>query len=183
MQTHYETERLILEVCTPDRAYDVLRFYKKNFHIFQPYDPICPSNYYTEEYQYRSLAAEYSQFLEKKGVRFYLFESSHPDKIMGTISFNNITHGFTDNANIGYKIDEGYQHMGYATEAIKKGIEIMFTEENLHRLTAYIMQDNLPSINLIQRLDFSYEGIAREYACIQGQWTDHLQYSLINHLS
>ena len=57
----------------------------------------------------------------------------------------------------------------------------MFHEEYHHRLNAYVVPGNLPSIRLIERLSFSYEGIAREYAKIQGVWQDHLQYSLINH--
>lgn len=182
MQTHYETDRLILEICTPDYCEEVLRFYKDNADIFQPHDPLCPANYYTAEYQYNALSVEYHAFLDKKGVRFYLFEKQNPTRIIGTISFTNRTHSFLDSAVVGYKLDKHYQHQGYAFEALKKGIEIMFYEEQLHRLVAYIMPGNQPSINLIQRLYFSYEGIAREYALIQGKWEDHCQYALINHL-
>lgn len=182
MKTHYETDRLILEICTPDFCDEVLQFYKDNASIFQPHDPICPTNYYTSQYQYNALSVEYNAFLEKKGVRFYLFEKMNPTKIIGTISFTNRTHSFLESAVVGYKLDKNYQHRGYAFEALQKGIEIMFYEEQLHRLCAYIMPGNQPSINLIQRLYFSYEGIAREYALIQGKWEDHYQYSLINHL-
>lgn len=181
MKTHYETKRLILEVCMPDDCAKVLRFYKKNAAIFQPHEPLCPVNYYTETYQYNALMAEYHAFLEGKGVRFYLFEKQHPATVIGTISFTNRTHGFSQSAVTGYKLDANFQHRGYAFEALQKGIEIMFYEEQLHRLTAYIMPDNLPSVKLIQRLYFSYEGIAREYACIQGKWEDHCQYALIHH--
>ncbi len=182
MKTHYETPRLLLEICTPDYGEEVLRFYKDNADIFQPHDPICPANYYTPEYQYNALSVEYQTFLEKKGVRFYLFDKTNPSRIMGTISFTNRTHSFLESAVVGYKLDKYYQHQGYAFEALQKGIEIMFYEEKLHRLVAYIMPANQPSINLIQRLYFSYEGIAREYALIQGIWQDHYQYALINHL-
>lgn len=182
MRTHYETERLILEICTPDYCEEVLRFYKENALIFRPQDPICPSNYYTAEYQYAALSVEYDAFLTQKGVRFYLFEKRHPGPIIGTISFTNRTNGYLSSAVTGYKLDQKYHHQGYAFEALQKGIEIMFYEEQLHRLCAYIMPSNQPSINLIQRLYFEYEGIAREYAQIQGKWEDHYQYSLINHL-
>lgn len=181
MKTHYETERLILEICTPDYCEEVLRFYKDNADIFQPYDPLCPANYYTAEYQYNALSAVYNSFLEAKGVRFYLFEKKNPERIIGTISFNGRNHGYLNSALVGYKLDKQYHHKGYAFEALQKGIEIMFIEEKLHRLSAYIMPNNEPSIKLIQRLYFTYEGIAHEYACIQGKWEDHLQYALINH--
>lgn len=181
MQTHYETNRLILEVCTPDRCHEVLRFYEDNRKIFEPFDPLYPAQYFTPEYQYSTLAYEYKIFLEQKHIRFYLFEKRNPHKIIGTISFGNIIKGFVNSTVIGYKLDRHYHHRGYAFEALQKGIEIMFFEENIHRINAYIMPNNIPSIKLIQRLYFSYEGIAREYALIQGRWTDHYQYSLINH--
>lgn len=181
MQTRYETNRLFLEICAPKWCYEVLRFYQDNKHIFEPYDPAYPAHYYTAEYQYNTLAYEYKMFLEQKSIRFYLFEKNNPNRIIGTISFGNIIRGFVGSTVIGYKLDQRYQHKGYAFESLQKGIEIMFYKENLHRITAYIMQDNVPSIKLIQRLYFSYEGIAKEYALIQGMWRDHYQYALINH--
>lgn len=182
MLTHYETQRLILEVCTPDMAGETLRFYKANQAIFQPYDPIPPSNYYTEEYQYNSLICDFNAYLEKKGVRFYLFEKKNPQHIIGTISFSNIMHGFLQSTVIGYKLDSQYHHQGYAYEALQKGIDIMFREEKLHRISAFIMPSNTASIKLVERLCFTYEGTALEYACIQGKWEDHRIYSLLNHI-
>lgn len=182
MRTHYETKRLHLHVLTPDFCELVLHFYEKNRTFFAPYEPICPDSYYTNSYQYNTLLAEQQMFLEQKNVRFYLFEKEDPETIIGTISFSNITHGFFKSAITGYKLDARFQHQGYAFEAMQKGIEIMFYELKLHRLTAYIMKNNLPSIRLIEKLYFSYEGIATEYALIHGKWEDHLQYALINHL-
>ncbi len=182
MYTHYETNRLILEICPPKWCYEVLRFYQDNRHIFEPYDPAYPERYYTAEYQYTTLQYEWKTFQEEKNIRFYLFEKKQPGRIIGTISFGNIIRGFVNSAVIGYKLDHRCQHRGYAFEALQKGIEIMFYEMKLHRITAYIIPDNIPSIKLIQRLYFTYEGTAREYALIHGKWMDHCQYSLINHL-
>lgn len=182
MQTYYETRRLVLQVLTPDYCHQVLDFYKSNKCIFAPYEPLCPRQYYTADYQYNTLSCDYQSFLEQKGVRFYLFLKNQPDRIIGTISFYNISHGYTSSATVGYKLDTHFQHHGYAFEALQKGIEVLFYEENVHRINAYIMPDNTASIRLIQRLYFTYEGIAREYAMIQGKWEDHLQFSLISHL-
>lgn len=181
MLTHYETKRLNLDILTPDDCLEVLDFYMRNQAIFQPYDPIAPQNYYTEQYQYHSLACEQEMFLKQQQVRYYLTKKECPQNIIGTISFTHMHRGYTSSAVIGYKLDETNQHQGYATEALKKGIEMMFYEEHYHRLNAYIVPSNLSSIRLAKRLAFSYEGIAREYAQIQGIWQDHLQYSLINH--
>lgn len=182
MKTYYETNRLLLQVLTPDCCEAVLHFYKKNRTFFAPFEPSSPNSYYTNAYQYNTLLAEQQLFLEQKGVRFYLFKKERPKTIIGTISFSNITQGYLNHAILGYKLDARFQHQGYAFEALQKGIEIMFYELKLHRLTAYIMKNNIPSIRLIEKLYFSYEGIAAEYAFIHGKWEDHLQYALINHL-
>ena len=182
MQTHYETKRLVLQVLTPDYCHKVLDFYLSNKDIFQPHDPLYPKHYYTADYQYQSLSCDYHAFLERKGVRFYLFDKHHPQNIIGTVSFSNVSYGYANQAVVGYKLAKQHHHMGYAFEALQKAIELMFYEEKIHRITAYIMPDNEASIRLIERLYFTYEGVAKEYALIQGKWEDHLQYALINHL-
>jgi len=181
MLMHYETKRLNLDILTPDDCLEVLDFYVRNRAIFQPYDPIAPQHYYTKQYQYHSLACEQEMFLKQQQVRYYLTKKECPGRIIGTISFNQLNRGYINSAVIGYKLDRTNWHQGYAAEALKKGIEAMFYEEHYHRINAYIVPGNLPSIRLAERLAFSYEGIAREYAQIQGVWQDHLQYSLINH--
>lgn len=182
MKAQYETQRLELKILTPDYCHEVLDFYQYNRRSFRPYEPRYPRSYYTADYQYKSLSFDYQAYLEQKGVRFYLFQKNDPDTIIGTISFSGITHGYTSSAVVGYKLDSRFRHQGYAFEALQKGIEILFYEEKIHRINAYIMQNNTASLRLIQRLYFTYEGIAREYAFIQGKWEDHLQFSLISHL-
>lgn len=180
MLTHYETKRLNLDILTPDYCKEVLHFYERNKALFQPYDPKTPASYYTETYQYHSLSCEYALFLRQERVRFYLTLKEQPNNIIGTISFSEMQRGYTLSAIAGYKLDGAFQHQGYAFEALQKGISILFHEEQFHRITAYIMPDNTASIRLIERLHFSFEGIAKQYARIQDRWQDHLQYALIN---
>lgn len=181
MHTYYETKRLILQVLSPDYCHSVLHFYQSNQSFFQPYDASYPHNYFTPDYQRSSLTYEYYAFMEEKSVRYYIFRKEDPDTIIGTISFNNILYSYQQKATIGYKFDHHQQHNGYALESLQKGIQIMFCELGLHRLEAYIMPSNLPSKRLIQRLGFTYEGVARKSFYIQNQWIDHEQYSLLSH--
>ena len=55
----------------------------------------------------------------------------------------------------------------------------MFDELNLHRITAYVLPDNAPSIRLLESRGFVLEGTARSYLLLHGYWRDHLQYSLV----
>jgi ribosomal-protein-alanine N-acetyltransferase len=50
----------------------------------------------------------------------------------------------------------------------------------MHRIDAYIMPNNTDSLRLIERLSFHYEGFSQSFARINGIWTDHKHYALVN---
>ena len=180
MLTKYETDRLILKILTPNSCNSVLRFYKDNQNIFEPLNPINPENYYTNNYQRSVLKIEYNNFIKGKSVRFFVYTKSNPLKIIGTISFTEIKRNFSYSAILGYRFDEQYHHQGFASESIKKAVEIMFNEEHIHRIEAYIQPDNIPSKKLISRLGFVYEGICYSHTMVQNNWQDMERYALIS---
>ena len=118
--------------------------------------------------------------MQLSAVRFYVFLKDDPDRIIGTICFRDITRSIYDSCEVGYKFDERFWHHGYATEALIEGIDIMFGDLGLHRITACVMPGNTPSIRLLESLYFKREGLLRQNARIQGEWTDHYLYSLIH---
>ncbi|PXV84915.1 ribosomal-protein-alanine N-acetyltransferase [Lachnotalea glycerini] len=180
MLTYYETNRLILQIITPNYAKKVLDFYVTNKDIFETYEPSRPENFYTEEYQKALLGYEYNSITKMQNVRFWVFKKEDPDKIIGTVSFSNIQPYIYSSCNIGYKFDKYYHHQGYAFEALNQLIDIIFNECHLHRINAYIMPNNTSSKRLIERIGFTLEGIARKCIIIQDNWEDHEQYSLIH---
>lgn len=178
MLLQYETRRLILKVLGPDYSSDVLRFYLKDRELFEQYEADRSPNFYTEGHQRNILHCEYGLTLKLSQVRFYVFLKENPETIIGTVCLYDISNGYS-RAEIGYKFSSEHHHKGYATEAVEKLIDIAFSELNLHRLCARVQEDNLPSIRLLVGLGFEKEGICRDYLCLNGVWTDHLQYSLI----
>jgi [ribosomal protein S5]-alanine N-acetyltransferase len=180
MLTHYETERLTLQIINAGYAQGVLDFYINNMDIFEPYEPTRPENFYTKAYQKALLSIEYTAMTKMQSVRFWIFKKEDPDKIIGTVSFSNIQPYIYSSCNIGYKFDKNHQHQGFAFEALIKIIEIIFMEYKLHRINAYIMPNNHSSKRLIERVGFTFEGIARKNISIQDRWEDHEVYSLLN---
>lgn len=180
MYAYYETQRLILKILTPEHCHSVLRFYKENHDAFLPYVPFIPDNYYTADYQRNSLKLEYQLFLKQSGVRFYVFLKERPSKIIGTLSFLDIKRQYSQSALVGYRFGKKWQRHGFATESMKEGIRIMFREEKLHRLEAFVQPENDPSRRLLQRLGFQYEGISYSHTKIQNNWRDMERYALIN---
>lgn len=180
MNLIYETDRLILKVLRPEAAKKVLCFYLANKELFEKYEASRPDNFYTVKYQKSVLLCEYNLTVQLSAVRFYVFLKDDPDRIIGTICFRDITRSIYDSCEVGYKFDERFWHHGYATEALIEGIDIMFGDLGLHRITACVMPGNTPSIRLLESLYFKREGLLRQNARIQGEWADHYLYSLIH---
>lgn len=183
MLTQYETERLYLRIIAPtsQNAISVLNFYLDNKELFERFEPERPEKFYTKNYQKNCLTFEYNSMLSKSNIRFWIYKKENPDKIIGTISFSNIQRGVISCCTVGYKMDEAHQHQGYCYEALTKAIAMVSSSLHIHRIVAYILSDNIPSKNLIQKVGFEYEGIARQCIMIGSSYEDHEQYSFINH--
>lgn len=178
MLLQYETRRLILKVLDPDYANDVLHFYLNDMELFEKYEADRSSNFYTAEHHRTILQLEYGLTLKLAQVRFYVFLKADPETIIGTVCLYDISKTYSK-ADLGYKFSSSQHHKGYASEAVEKLLDIAFTELNLHRICAHVQESNIPSIRLLVGLGFEKEGICRDYLCLHGNWTDHLQYSLI----
>lgn len=182
MSIIFETPRLYVKQLTRDSAELVLNFYAENKAIFEPWEPKRAINFYTLAYQKASLSAEYHQMLDGKLLRYWVFLKNQPNEIIGSFCFQNFLRGPYQSCSLGYKFSGKYHNQGYAYESIKKGLEHLLSEYPIHRVEAFIMPKNYPSIKLIEKLNFKYEGISYSYANVNGSWEDHLRYSYINTL-
>ncbi len=179
MQLELETKRLILRVLTPDYAEIILDFYMRNAAVFEKYEPIDSSYFYTLEYHKRLLTAEYKEMLQSHLVRYWIFEKENQKTPVGTLSFHNIHAEAFHSASLGYKIDPMYWRRGYCYEALSLCIASITNELDLHRIEALVLPDNLPSIGLLEKLGFEQEGLLKDKAYLQGKWRDHYLYSYI----
>ncbi len=182
MYMEYETPRMYLRVLKPEYAPQVLNFYERDRALFEKYEPTREPNFYTVPYQHTLLRAEYNLAIRKESIRFYCFRKENPNEIIGTICFHDICYHYSKSTELGYKFSSQYHQMGYATEAIQKGIEIMFRDLGLHRIEAYVLEGNTPSMKLLDNLGFEKEGLCRSNLLIQGNWRSHYLYSLISNL-
>lgn len=175
-----ETNRLVLRLLDEHYALAVARFLNYNKEYFAPYETSKPPLFYTEIYQRSVLAREYKASLNKEYLRYYVFEKDRPDKVIGTLSFGSITPYPYSSCIIGYRFHRDYTNRGYAKEALAAAINIAFTELPIHRINAYIMPSNIPSIKVIEALGFQYEGTCKDIIKIQDKWESHRLYALIN---
>lgn len=179
MLFEYSTQRLLLKIIKPEQADQVLDFYLRDRKLFEQFEPERMENFYTSKFQKQILSFENKMTIQGSLYRFYVYEKSNPYRIIGTICFHHINRGHFSTCEIGYKFSSACHHMGYATEAMQLVIGIIFGELRLHRIAAWVLPDNMPSVRLLDRLGFEFEGICRSYLFLQGKWRDHAQYSLL----
>lgn len=178
----FETDRLILKVLDGTFAEQVLDYYARNRSFFAEWEPSRPDSFFTVEAQKNQLEKDYRDIAEKRALRLWVFkkEDMCGSRIIGTIAFNHIIWGSFLSCIAGYKLDSEEINKGYVTEALKKGIEIMFKEYKLHRVEANIMPKNVRSLRVAEKLGFYNEGLARRYLRINGKWEDHIHMVLLN---
>lgn len=180
MNQEYETPRLQLKVLNETYATQVLWFCSEGRSTFSRVEPVKPAGFYTAGYQAAILRGEYKSCLMGTYIRYYMFHAAAPDRIIGTVSFSNIQKDPYNSCILGYKLLPEFQGQGYAFEALECLISAIFSENDLHRIEAFVLPDNHASIKLLKRLRFQSEGIARSVIKLKNGFTDHLRYSLIN---
>jgi ribosomal-protein-alanine N-acetyltransferase len=97
--------------------------------------------------------------------------------IIGTIGFNNFT--AKHQANIGYDLQSAYWNRGYMTEALRIIIDFGFNELDVNRIEAEVMQGNVISEKLLEKLNFRRDGVLRQWMLWNEQYYDMTMYSLL----
>lgn len=158
----------------------VMDYYLRNKDFLKEWELARDKEFYSKGFQEQQLAKDVKDIENGSLLRFWIFKKGEENRIIGSIAFNNIIRGAFQSCHLSYKLDRGEINKGYATEAVKKGVEIIFKEYNLHRIEANIMPKNKASLRVVEKLGFSNEGLAFKYLKINGKWEDHIHMVLLN---
>jgi ribosomal-protein-serine acetyltransferase len=74
---------------------------------------------------------------------------------------------------LGYWLRREYTGRGLMTEAARACLDFAFQRMGIHRVRCAAATDNAPSLRVIARLGFRFEGIAREAEWVGTRWLDH----------
>ncbi len=179
IKKEYETDRLFLKVLKPFYAKKVLKYYAKNAKFLEEWDPNRGDTFYTQEYQRLWLKEEFKDFKDGKSIKFWIIKKD-TNEVIGNICFSNIIMGNFKSCFLAYKLDKDEINKGYITEALKKGIDVMFNEFGLHRIEVNIIPKNVRSLKIVEKLNFEREGFSRDYLYIDGKWQDHIHFAIYN---
>ncbi len=84
------------------------------------------------------------------------------NKVVGVINLMEVTDRAVDCMEIGYSVIKNYRKNGYAFEAVSAMINFLQNEFKLELLLASAFLDNVPSVNLLKKLNFKEEGIKKK---------------------
>ena len=170
--TELETPRLILRGINPSFIHNMYRRHTKQEVI--------------DFFGFDEKGYEHFNTMHLKGMethRLSLFFLSLFDKqqqkAIGECGFNT-WNAFHQRSDLFYSIcfDEN-KRKGFMTEALGPVLQYGFTEMKLDRVAAYIDKMNTPSLKLLQRYGFTFEGTMRQDYLVEGVPEDSECYSLL----
>ena len=102
----------------------------------------------------------------------------HGDTLVGQLNVSQIHYGALASASIGYWVGRDFAGRGITPTSVALVTDYCFTKRGLHRVEICICTDNQPSLAVVRKLGFHYEGLRRNYIHINGRWRDHFAFSL-----
>jgi len=172
------TERLMLRIpLMSDYAqWASLRAMSRN-HL-TPWEPQWTADELTRS-AYRRRIRHYTRELrDDLGYAFFIFDADRA--LVGGVTLANVRRGVTQSAELGYWTGIPYASRGHMTAAVRSLFPYVFDSLRLHRLAAACLPSNRPSIRVLEKCGFQYEGLARQYLKINGVWQDHLLFARLD---
>ncbi len=99
-------------------------------------------------------------------------------QLVGQLTVGGITLGSLRACYIGYWIDEGHAGRGITPTAVALACDYCTGELGLHRVEINIRPENTASRRVVEKLGLREEGLRPQYLHIDGQWRDHIAYSV-----
>jgi ribosomal-protein-alanine N-acetyltransferase len=100
------------------------------------------------------------------------FVIEHNGELAGQLNVSSITYGSLSSATIGYWVSERFAGKGITPTAVALATDHCFFGIGLHRMEICIRPENDPSLRVVEKLGFRYEGLRRRYIHINGDWRD-----------
>jgi len=175
-----ETPRLALRLARPGMETALVRFLEENFagHLDRWSPPPAPG-FFTAAFWAERLAIAVEEFNADRAVRFVLQPKGPVSgPVLGTANYTNIVRGAFHACHLGYQIARNQEGRGLMAEALRATNAFMFDAMRMHRVMANYRPENARSGQLLERLGFAREGLARDYLYIDGAWRDHVLTSL-----
>ena len=106
------------------------------------------------------------------------FVIEYQGELAGQLNVSSISYGSVSMATIGYWVSERFAGKGLTPTAVALATDHCFFSVGLHRMEICIRPENDPSLRVVEKLGFRYEGLRRRFIHINGDWRDHFCFAL-----
>jgi ribosomal-protein-alanine N-acetyltransferase len=106
------------------------------------------------------------------------FVVEYEGRLVGQVNVSNMTYGSLSSATLGYWIVQDVAGHGITPTAVALATDHCFGTLGMHRMEICIRPENGPSLRVVEKLGFRYEGLRRRYIHIDGDWRDHFAFAL-----
>lgn len=144
-----------------------------------PWEPQWTRDELTRSSFRRRLRQFQRELRDDQGYAYLMF-SDGDGTLLGGLNISNVRRGVSQAASIGYWMGAPYAGRGFMTEAARAAVAFAFSSLRLNRLEAACLPNNAASARVLEKVGFKYEGLARRYLKINGQWRDHNLFALLH---
>jgi ribosomal-protein-alanine N-acetyltransferase len=107
------------------------------------------------------------------------FLVEYEGEIAGQLNVSSVSYGSLSSASIGYWVAQRFAGRDITPVAVALVTDYCFFSMGLHRMEICIRPENTPSLRVVEKLGFRYEGLRRRYIHINGDWRDHFCFALV----
>lgn len=108
-------------------------------------------------------------------IRFAISQG-HAQALIGSVGFHTIS-PVHRTAEIAYDLHPAYRGKGIDSACCTALTNWGFLDRVYQRVQAVVLETNAPSIRLLERCGFAFEGKLRNYSVVRGEPRDFLMYS------
>lgn len=167
-----ETDRLILKKIEQENAADMFAYASlgetTRYLLWSPHLNMDETRGYIEYLRREYKKGNYGDW----GITL-----KENNVFIGTIGFADIDLK-NNSGELGYVLNPAYQGKGYMQEAMKRLLSLCFEQLLVKRIQLRIMQENLLSVHLAERVGFVKEGTLRDLLLVKGKYRTIHIYSM-----
>jgi ribosomal-protein-alanine N-acetyltransferase len=108
------------------------------------------------------------------------FLIEYEGELCGQLNVSSISYGSVSSASIGYWVSERFAGKNITPIAVALASDYSFFQVGLHRIEICIRPENAPSLRVVEKLGYRYEGLRRRFIHINGDWRDHFCFALVS---
>jgi ribosomal-protein-alanine N-acetyltransferase len=107
------------------------------------------------------------------------FLIEYEGELAGQLNVSSISYGSVSSASIGYWVSERFAGKNITPTSVALASDYAFFQLGLHRIEICIRPENGPSLRVVEKLGYRYEGLRRRFIHINGDWRDHFCFALV----